>query len=103
MKRIPEEYIHFIWTKGLFDHIDLRGTEGEELEIIERGILNRESGPDIRDARLRIDGQVWVGNIEIHFKSSDWNLHHHDQDGAYDNVILHVSVVHVFVLSGHIK
>jgi hypothetical protein len=94
MKRIPEEYIHFIWTKGLFDHIDLRGTEGEELEIIERGILNRESGPDIRDARLRIDGQVWVGNIEIHFKSSDWNLHHHDQDGAYDNVILHVVVHH---------
>ena len=33
---------------------------------------------------------MWVGNVEIHNKASDWKLHHHDSDKAYDTVVLHV-------------
>ena len=34
---------------------------------------------------------MWVGNVEIHTKSSDWYAHGHDKDHHYDNVVLHVA------------
>jgi len=33
---------------------------------------------------------VWVGNVEIHDKASDWYAHGHDKDHAYDNVVMHI-------------
>ncbi len=37
---------------------------------------------------------MWVGNVEIHQKSSDWYVHHHEKDKNYDAVILHVVYEH---------
>ncbi len=51
---------------------------------------NTNSGPDFFNGHLEIDGQMWAGNIEIHIKASHWFSHKHQQDSAYDNVILHV-------------
>ena len=42
------------------------------------------------NAQLTIGEQLWAGNVEIHIKSSDWFVHNHEKDKAYDNVILHV-------------
>ena len=66
---------------------------GEKVRIIDPGILNKDSGPDFFNAKVKIDSKMWVGNIEIHMKASDWHRHGHDGDAAYENVILHVVAV----------
>jgi hypothetical protein len=33
---------------------------------------------------------VMAGNVELHVAERDWFHHHHDEDQAYNNVILHV-------------
>ena len=42
------------------------------------------------NAQIYLGAQLWVGNIEIHIKSSDWYIHQHELDANYDAVILHV-------------
>ena len=62
-----------------------------EVEVIDPGLWNNNAGPDFFNAKIKIDGVLWVGNIEIHIKASDWKLHHHDTNSDYDNVILHIA------------
>ena len=87
---MPEEFLHYIWEQKLFETQNLATSNGQTLEIINVGKRNSDSGPDFFNAKIKIDGTVWVGNIEIHKKSSDWLLHNHQNDKAYNNVILHV-------------
>ncbi|WP_146746569.1 DUF2851 family protein [Sinomicrobium soli] len=87
---MKEELLHYIWRFRKWGARSLVTTAGDEVEVLNTGQYNRDSGPDFFDARLRIGGQLWAGNVEIHLKSSDWYAHHHERDQAYDNVILHV-------------
>ncbi|MET3980758.1 hypothetical protein ABIB62_003361 [Mucilaginibacter sp. UYP25] len=85
-----EDFLHYIWKFRLFDRMDLRTTEGEELEIYSVGMHNSNAGPDFQNARIRIGETTWAGNAELHISSSEWKRHGHTTDGAYDNVIIHV-------------
>ena len=68
----------------------LQTTSGQPVEVIDPGLPNTNAGPDFFNAKLKIDGTLWVGNVEIHTQASDWQSHGHDRDRAYDTVILHV-------------
>lgn len=85
-----ERLLHYVWQHRLYDSIVLQTTDGQRLEVIDPGLHNEDAGPDYLGAQLKIDGITWAGNVEIHTKSSDWVAHGHDQDPAYENVILHV-------------
>ena len=85
-----EELLHYVWKHKLLPIHPLRTTDGREVEVIDTGLYNRNAGPDFFNAKVKIDGTLWVGNVEIHQRSSDWYVHHHDHDAAYNNVILHV-------------
>jgi len=87
---MKEDFLHYVWKHNLFPCTNLKTTKNESLEILKFGSHNFNSGPDFLDASLRIDGQEWFGNIEIHINASDWYVHHHETDAKYDAVILHV-------------
>ncbi len=85
-----EKLMQYVWQHQLFDASQLTTTDGCRLQIIDAGQLNTNAGPDFFNAKIRVDGYLWVGNVEIHRKASDWIRHHHHTDKAYDSVVLHV-------------
>lgn len=68
----------------------LKTTFNVSLEVLDPGIPNKDAGPDFLFAKIKLDSTIWVGHVEVHRRSSDWYLHHHDQDVNYDQVVLHV-------------
>ena len=86
-----EKLLHYVWKHKLLPLQQLETTDGRTVEVIDPGQHNqRNSGPDFFNSKLKIQDTLWVGNVEIHDKASDWHLHGHDHDSAYDNVVLHV-------------
>lgn len=87
---MQEDFLHYIWKYKKFQIQNLKSTTGEDVVITSVGQHNFNAGPDFFNAQLKIGEQLWAGNVEIHVKSSDWYLHNHEQDTAYDTIILHV-------------
>lgn len=87
---MKEDFLHFLWRTKRLDFSHLQTTEGHRLEILDFGQHNSNAGPDFLQAKIKIDKTIWAGNIEVHLKSSDWMRHGHQDDRAYDNVILHL-------------
>lgn len=85
-----EQLLHYIWKYRLYRPSGLTTTQGDTLEIIDPGLENTDAGSDFFNAKIRINGTVWAGSVEIHQKASDWLAHGHSADKAYGNVILHV-------------
>ena len=88
-----EQLLHYVFKHKMFPLRELQTIDGKSVEVIDPGLHNRNAGPDFFNAKVRIGNTMWVGNVEIHDKSSDWYLHGHDKDSNYDNVVLHVAGV----------
>lgn len=87
---MKEDFLHYVWKFKKFDASNLLTSNDEPVTILYSGNYLQLAGPDFFNAQLIIGGQKWAGNVEIHLKSSDWYIHHHETDEAYENVILHV-------------
>ena len=74
----------------LFNKTDLETSDHQPLQIIQPGIHNKNQGPDFLESRIKLNNTLWVGSIEIHINSVDWELHKHSDDVHYNNVIVHV-------------
>jgi hypothetical protein len=90
MHSVKEDLLQFAWQHKLLKPGPLYSISGKEISIIKQGELNRDSGPDFFNARIRVNNIILAGNIEVHVKTSDWLKHNHQTDKSYDNIILHL-------------
>lgn len=88
-----EKLLHYAWKHKILPLQELKTTNGQDIEIIDPGMANMNAGPDFFNAKVKIDGVTWAGNVELHLRSSDWFRHGHQDDDRYNNVILHVATV----------
>ncbi len=89
---MKEEFLHYLWKYSLYEPSSLIDGDCNQIIVISPGDYNRDSGPDFFNARIVIAGTEWAGNVEIHIRASHFNVHGHNLDHAFDNVILHVVV-----------
>lgn len=85
-----EEFLHALWQQLPYLNETLTTTDGSVVEVLALGRYNRDAGPDFLNAQIIFDGIHWAGDVEIHLRASDWHIHGHDTDPAYNAVILHV-------------
>lgn len=89
-----EDLLHYVWKFRLFPQQGLETVNGDSIDIISVGLHNKHAGPDFDNVKIKVGDTIWVGTVEMHMRSSDWELHHHQLDKAYNNVILHVVYQH---------
>ena len=87
---MTERLLQFIWQFQYFNKSELATASGEPVQILFPGRYNTNQGPDFSEAKIKIGSATWAGNVELHFKTSDWQKHDHHHDDNYRNVILHV-------------
>jgi len=87
---MTEDFLHYLWRHQHFTTHSLQLRDGRQLQIKHPGYTNPNAGPDFSNARLKIEDQEWAGQVEIHIQSGDWYQHQHQNDPAYQSVILHV-------------
>lgn len=72
--------MQYIWEYRLWNPSSMTTNDGRRVRIIDPGLRNTDAGPDFFNAKIEIDGYVWAGNVEIHYRASDWKRHGHDRD-----------------------
>jgi hypothetical protein len=85
-----ERLLHWIWEQQQFDFQQLYTACGKRIQLLNPGQHNQSDGPDFLGAEISIGHLRWYGDIEIHWRISDWNAHGHHQDPNFNNVILHI-------------
>ena len=84
-----EELLAYLWKTQYFSRKSLQTTDGDDLVVVKPGQENSNAGPDFSNAHIQLNKTLWVGNVELHVRASDWFNHRHEEDTNYDNVIQH--------------
>lgn len=87
---MTEKLLQYIWQFRYVSAKALQTTTGQPLQIVFPGEFNTNQGPDFLKAKIKIEDTLWVGNVELHVYTSDWQTHQHSADENYKNIILHV-------------
>ncbi|MBN8586264.1 MAG: DUF2851 family protein [Ignavibacteria bacterium] len=87
---INEDFICRIWESGDSYYKALVTDSGDDVEVIDLGKRNYDAGPDYKDAKVKIGGKLYAGDIEIHRDYKNWAEHSHPKDRRYNSVILHI-------------
>jgi hypothetical protein len=87
---IHERFLRHIWSQQYLKQSALCAADGKPVNVLAVGTLNEDGGPDFRNAKIKIDGTTFAGDVEIHRTVYEWLQHHHESDPRYNRVILHV-------------
>jgi Protein of unknown function (DUF2851) len=90
IKKLPEHFLQYVWQHKRFDFSQLKTVDGRKVLLVDTGTHNTNAGADFLLAKIYLDDVLWVGDVEIHWRSSQWYTHRHEKDPAYNSVILHV-------------
>lgn len=85
-----EQLLQYVWQHRLWPPGPLTDIDGRCITVLDVGRLNTDAGPDFFNAKVKIGDKLWCGNVEMHLRASDWYRHGHQDNRAYDNVVLHV-------------
>lgn len=87
----PEKLLQAVWQHQRLLRRELRTLDGRTARILHPGFLNREGGPDFRDAVVQLgDESPVTGDVEVDIEAAGWRAHGHDENPNFNNVILHV-------------
>ena len=92
LSRVPlsERDLSRLWERQTFPRGALVTRAGEALRVIYRGRPGVGPGPDFRDAIIAAPWGLLAGDVELHVRASDFRLHGHHLDPAYDGLALHL-------------
>lgn len=87
----PEKLLQSVWQQQRLQRHQLQTLDGQSVRVLHPGFVSVEGGPDFRNAIIQFGAQPPVsGDIEVDLQGSGWRAHGHDQNPAFQNVILHV-------------
>lgn len=89
-----EKLLQYLWNFKIFKSFDFKDVLGNDLEILDFGKWNFDSGPDFLFGKIKTNNLVLAGNIELHVKSSDYIFHQHSGNPEFENLILHAVFIH---------
>ena len=89
-----EKLLQYLWNFKIFNSFDFKDVDGNDVEILDYGRWNFDSGPDFLFGKIKTNGLIIAGNIELHVKSSDWIFHKHSGNPEFENIIAHVVFSH---------
>ncbi len=89
---IAELMINQLWEQNYFSTIPIKNIDGQEVTIISTGVKNKDAGPDFKGITIKLNDQIFYGDLEIHRAPEDWYQHSHHADPAYNNVVMHLVI-----------
>ncbi|MCC2589565.1 DUF2851 family protein [Chryseobacterium sp. MFBS3-17] len=89
-----EKLLQYLWNFKIFKSFEFKDVDGHDVEILDFGKWNFDSGPDFLNGKIKYNGLIMAGHIELHVKSSDYIFHRHSGNPEFENLILHVVYDH---------
>lgn len=88
--KVSEKQLYEIWENRSFND-NLTTVTGEKITVIDVGVFDPDlSGPDFKNARIRIGNLMYVGDIEIDTNYNGWKSHGHNIDKNFNKIVLHL-------------
>ena len=87
----PERLLQAVWQHQRVLRDQLTLADGRTVRVLHPGFLNREAGPDFRDALVQFGSDTPLrGDVEVDLAASGWHAHRHDVNPNFRAVVLHV-------------